>query len=299
VGILVGSDTITDITDGFKAQMTELGYVEGKNIIYDLQDSNADAAEGKRMANKFVTDQVDMIFAFPTEPALAAKAAAQGTKIPVVFANAFIEGTSLVDNVRSPGGNITGVRFPGPDTTLKSLESFLELTPRAERIVTIYDPTYPIAPFTLAALRPAALSSNVTLQEIPVTTVQDIRTALQERDKLGDNHMDAILLLSDTVTRSSEGFGLIINFADRHRVPVVGGSLEVVRNGSVLGVTTDHFEQGKSAASLADKILKGTPAGTLPVVSPELHLYINYRKAQELGLMVPDGLLRQASEIVR
>ncbi len=300
VGILVGADTMSAVVDAFKAGMTELGFVEGKNIAYDVQKSNADPAEEKHISGKFATDKVDLVFAFPGQTARSAKATLQGTNIPIVFANAVLEGTDLVDSVRSPGGNITGVRVPGAEMTFKSFESLLEFTPRFERIMVIYDPNYPTTPSALDTLRPAALSYNVTLQEVRVTRVQDTQAVLQGLEKSGDATMDAILLLQDTIPRSPEAIGLIVKFADAHRVPVAGGPSAVVRNGgAVLSVTSDLVETGGLAASLADKILKGTPAGTIPVVSPQPRLFINYTKAQELGLTVPEGLLKQATEIIR
>jgi ABC-type uncharacterized transport system substrate-binding protein len=64
-------------------------------------------------------------------------------------------------------------------------------------------------------------------------------------------------------------------------------------------VGIDHFNTGKQAAPLADKILRGTPPGTIPVVSSESYLKINHRLAQELGLTVPEDLLGMATEIIR
>jgi putative ABC transport system substrate-binding protein len=299
VGILVGTDTMVPIADNFMARMAELGYIEGKNIAYDVQKSNAERTEEKRIADKFVTDEVDLVFAFPGQPAGVVKAAAKGTKIPIVFANAVIEGNDLVDSVRSPGGNITGVRVPSPDLTLKSFESLLELTPKAKRIMAVYDPNYPTNPLVLDALRLAASSSNVILQEVRVPRAPDTQAVLQELEKSGDTDMDAILLLPDTLPQSSEASGAIVAFADKHRVPVGGGARTLLQRGIVLTASTDQGEQGGLAASLADKIFKGTPAGTIPVVTTQPHLFINYKKAKELGMTVPEGLLRQASDIVR
>ena len=56
---------------------------------------------------------------------------------------------------------------------------------------------------------------------------------------------------------------------------------------------------GRLAAQQAHKVLKGIPAGTIPVVSAENYFQLNYRVAQELGLRVPEGLLKQANEIIR
>ena len=56
---------------------------------------------------------------------------------------------------------------------------------------------------------------------------------------------------------------------------------------------------GAPAALLADKILKGTPAGTIPVVSPESRLTINYKAIIKLGLKAGEGFLSMADEIIR
>ena len=71
-------------------------------------------------------------------------------------------------------------------------------------------------------------------------------------------------------------------------------------NGSLGG--TSPCSRGISAwaiQSLADKVLNGIPAGTIPVVTPEQDLWINYKVAQELGLRVSEGLLSMAEEIIR
>ena len=48
VGILSGLDFTVDIAAGFKAEMTELGYEDGRNIVYDLQKVNFDPARTLR-----------------------------------------------------------------------------------------------------------------------------------------------------------------------------------------------------------------------------------------------------------
>jgi ABC-type uncharacterized transport system substrate-binding protein len=85
VGILCGLDFFSVITDSFKEEMTNLGYIEGENIIYDIQKTNFEPEKEKQILQKFVEDDVDLIFAFPTEVALAAKETAQGTGMPVLL----------------------------------------------------------------------------------------------------------------------------------------------------------------------------------------------------------------------
>jgi ABC-type uncharacterized transport system substrate-binding protein len=56
---------------------------------------------------------------------------------------------------------------------------------------------------------------------------------------------------------------------------------------------------GKLAAQQVDKILKGIPVGTIPVLSAESYFLLNYKAAQAQGLTVPEGLLQQANQIIR
>ena len=299
VGIVSGADTFADIADGFKMQMAELGYVEGENIFYDFHKLEADPEGVERAVSKLVEDKVDMIFAFPTEPALAAKAAVEGTDIPVVFAMAGIEGNNLVESVSHPGGNVTGVRYPGPECTVKRLEILHELVPDAKRVYLIYNPNYPTVSMALGGLRPAASSLGITLVEDPVNSIEEMKTALKRRAPLEDIGIDAVLIMPDIINNSPEGFGAILGFANEHRVPIAGGMDFTTDLGAMFSFVPDNIEQGEMAAPIADKIFKGAPAGSIMVLTPPPRLRLNYKVTQELGLKLPEGLLSRADEIVR
>jgi len=299
VGILSVLDFFADTTDGFKARMTELGYVKGKNIVYDLHKMDFDMALYKSILKKFVADKVDLVFVFPTEASMEAKAAAEGTGIPVVFAIANIEGTNLVESVRQPGGNITGVRYPGPDLAAKRFEIMCELMPQAKRIWIPYQRDYPIVASQLEVLRPMAESSGVTLSEIPASNAAELETELQAIAKSVDADKDVILVISEPLAVTPDTFAVIGKFATEHKIPIGGALMVAGEYESVFGVNIDAINTGKQAAVLADKVLKGAPAGTIPAVSSESYFQLNYKAAKELGLNVPEGLLSRADEIIR
>jgi putative ABC transport system substrate-binding protein len=300
VGILSGLDYFADTTDAFKAGMTELGYVEGQNIVYDVQKTNVDMAAYKNIAKKFVADKVDLIFVFPTEATGEVKAATQGTNIPVVSAHIFTEGTGLVKSVREPGGNMTGVRFPVPDVVLKCFEVLHEIASQAKRMLVPYQRNSPVVPSQLEALRTAASAAGVTLVEAPADNAAELETLLRAQAKSADLGYDAILCIAEPLMTAPDSLGVVAKFSAERKLPI-GGCLLMAPEGYEALVTAvpDNVDVGKRAASLADKVLRGTPAGTLPVLSPEPILRINYKMAQELGLAVPEGLLRQADEVIR
>jgi putative tryptophan/tyrosine transport system substrate-binding protein len=299
VGILCGLDYIADIPDSFKAKMTELGYIEGKNIIYDIQRTNFEPAKEEQILKQFVKDKVDLIFTFPTEVSMAAKAATQGTNIPVLFTFANIEDTGLVESVRQPGGHITGIRYPGPNLAVKRFEIMLELVPNAKRMWIPYQRGYPIVASQLKVLRPVAASSGVTLVECPADNAAELEAELDARAKSADIGIDAMLIIAEPLAVTSDAFAVMGKFAAEHKLPIGGAYMMVGGYGSVFGVNVNTVNAGKQSATLADKILKGTPAGTIPVVSAESFFQFNYKVAQELGLTVPEGLLSKADEIIR
>lgn len=299
VGILSDSEDLDDVAKGFKAGMADLGYIEGKNIIYDMHSTDSEGENIRETAEKFVADKVDLILAYPTGNSMIAKAAAQGTGIPVVFAVTTIEGNDLIENVRQPGGNITGVRQPAPEVTIKRMELLLEMAPRTKRVWLTYKLNYSASYAALELLRPKASSMGVTLVEVPVNNVADIKADLAARSGSGGTDVDAILMMPEPVGNSPAGWEVINDYASRYDLPIIGQNPPEVYSGAVLTYLPDNYRIGQLASTQADKIFKGAPAGTVLVITPESDLRINYRRARELNLTISEGLLSTAVEIIR
>ena len=59
------------------------------------------------------------------------------------------------------------------------------------------------------------------------------------------------------------------------------------------------FGGGKQAASLVDKILKGTPVNQLPIETPHLReLILNLDTAKEIGVKFPQEMINRADEVI-
>jgi len=299
VGILSGTDAFLTMADGFKTKMAELGYDEGKNIVYDIIRTNADPAGETQAVKKFMAEKVDLIFTFPTEPTVSAKTVVGNSNIPIVFAYAGIEGFPLVESVSAPGNNLTGVRFPGPEQMAKRLELLHEIAPLAKKVFIIYDKNYPNTAPALATLRPLAENFGLTLVETPVADMKEFLTVLAQKTDSTDPDVDAMILMPDILNHSPDGMAAIFNFTAKHKLPLGGSFPPTVEGGAIFGNANDNLQVGSMAAPLADKIFKGTPAGTIPVVTPEQNLWLNYKRALELSLNIPETLLNQADNIIR
>jgi putative ABC transport system substrate-binding protein len=302
VGILAGFDfPAPTVTDGFKDAMTELGYVEGENISYDLQETHSVDMQGYQdIVQKFIDDEVDLIFSFPTEASIVAKQVAEGSGVPVLFSFAGSEG--LVEKVQAPGGNISGVRYPLTEIAMERLDVSLQLVPDAKKILIPFFTDYPILPPQFEAIAPLAEAAGVTIVQAPVTSGDEMQTFFDELladDDDGEPDIDAILFLVGPAGVSPDIVSVVAQFSAEHQIPITSGTFGENDTWTITSINVATYTSGELAAPLAEKILQGIPAGTIPVVTPNIYMNINYTAAQDFGVTIPEGLLKQADEIFR
>lgn len=300
VGLLSGADVFNTTLDGFKAEMTELGYIEGENIIYDFQAAGGDSQKMEEICQKFVADRVDLIVTTTNAAALAAKESTSNANIPVVFTIVLapVE-TGVVESLRQPGGNVTGVRNPLEDFVGKRIEILLQMNPSIKRLWVPYNPQYVTVETVLNRLRQVAPILKVELVETPVNTPEEIVTELEARVAAADIGFDAIIIMPDLTVQDPKGWEAILAFANQYNLPISANTANQVEQGALFAYLSDNIESGQQAAPQADRILRGGNPANIPVASAEPHLHINYKVAQNLGLTIEQGLLAQAIEIIR
>ncbi|MBK8903380.1 MAG: ABC transporter substrate-binding protein [Anaerolineaceae bacterium] len=285
---------------GFQEGMAELGYVEGENIVYDVQVVDFDIPTYQNILQQFVDDKVDLIFVYPTEATLEATHITAGTDVPVVFSFALIEGMGIVNSVQEPGGNVTGVRYPGPDIAVLRYELLRDLMPDLNRILIPYQAGYPIVQSQLAALYPVAEADGVTIVEAPVNTPDELAAFLQNLAESGDTDIDAILGLAEPIAVNPTAVAVMAAFGEEYAIPV-SGLLYLADSSyrSLFNVSVEMVKTGGLAAPLAHKIFQGIEPGTIPVVSADPFMEIDYNMIQQLGLELPETVLAVADVIYR
>jgi putative ABC transport system substrate-binding protein len=154
-------------------------------------------------------------------------------------------------------------------------------------------------PGQLEVLRSQAKSSGVSLIEFGATSPQELQAELDSLVKPDDAGLDAILFVAEPLGLTPDFFTITGKFAYEHHVPIGGVPMIVGDYASIFSLLPDAKVTGEQAALLADKVLSGVDAGTIPVVTADGYFLINYKAAQEQGVAVPEGLLKQADEIIR
>lgn len=143
VGVLASASTSLSTYAGLAQGMRELGYVEGKNIIFERRSAEGDYARLPVFAAELVRLGVDVIHAGGSPSVLAAKQTTQ--TIPIVIAGiADPVALGFVASLSRPEGNVTGPSLQVLEVTVKYLEFLRALRPKLSRVAVLFNPASPI-----------------------------------------------------------------------------------------------------------------------------------------------------------
>jgi putative ABC transport system substrate-binding protein len=143
-------------------------------------------------------------------------------------------------------------------------------------------------------LRPAFHRLRLTIHELGIRNLEDIRTVLKALER---EHLQALLILDSATTELHSGE---IMRSVAQRLPVVSEGREWAERGALLTYAPDYLAMWKRAAAYVDKILKGAKPADLPIEQPTKFLFIvNARAAKTLRIAVPQTILLQADEVIQ
>jgi putative ABC transport system substrate-binding protein len=117
----------------FYRGLHELGYIEGQNLAIERRDAGWKLDRLPALAAELIGLKVDIIVAWSTPAAQAAKQATNS--IPIIAAvMADPVGDGLVASLARPGSNVTGTTFLGPELVAKRLQLLRDVVPGLARV---------------------------------------------------------------------------------------------------------------------------------------------------------------------
>ena len=122
----------------FRARLAELGWIEGKNLVFESRwaDGKVDRLPG--FINELVVARADVIYGASTPVAIALKKGAPS--IPVVFSHVSDPiASGVIQTLSRPGGNITGVSYTAPEAAGKLVQLISEFVPSIRRVVVLWN----------------------------------------------------------------------------------------------------------------------------------------------------------------
>nr|WP_268876181.1 MULTISPECIES: ABC transporter substrate-binding protein [Bacillaceae] len=286
VGIMqyVEHPSLDAATEGFKAALTEAGL----NVKFDEENAQGDATNNKTIAEKFVGDNVDLIFANATPSAQSA--VNETTEIPIIFTSVTDPvGAELVASMESPGGNATGTSDSNPDAIPSTMALIKEMG--YENVGTIYNTGEQNSVTQVDSMKEAAEELGLNVREASVATSAEVRQAAESL--LGS--VDVFYIITDnTVVSSLES---VIMVSEEEDIPLFVGELDSVKRGGFAAYGFSYYDIGYEAGEKAVEILQdGKSAGDIPATFPQnLVLEINKEAAEKMGVEITAELEEKAT----
>ena len=294
IGILsTGAVVTTPTHTAFLRRMEELGYVEGRNVIYEWRLAEGRYERFPEFARDLVARKVDVIVAGGT-PTIPAAMAATRT-IPIVMATSTDPvANGFVASLARPGGNITGLSNISADLGGKHLELLASLLPKLSRVAVLMDPRIISHPLVLKNVEAAAAKLSVRTITAQATTPEELERAF---DAMKRERADAAIV-------GLSGFFIlqgkqIAALAIRQRLPMIFPSSQSVEAGGLISYGQDLVDSYRRTAEFVDRILKGSKPGELPVEqAAKIEMAINLVTARSLGLKIPQSVLVRADRVI-
>lgn len=294
IGFLGSSAPPPELLEAVRSSLRERGYIEGNNIALEVRWAEGSFDALPALANELAQSRVDLILAWATPAALAAKRATPS--IPIVFfAVSDPVGSDLVASLARPGGNVTGVTNIAKDLTGRQVQMLAQIAPGIRRVAIMGNPTNQSSDAQRAEGEAAARALSITPIFVSVREPDRIASALADAAGQG---ADGLVVLPDPafLTRRRE----IADMALVRRLPSIYARREAVTAGGLAAYGASLSNQIGRATAYADRILKGARPAELPIEQPtKLELVINLKTAKALGLTIPQLLLMQADEVIQ
>jgi putative ABC transport system substrate-binding protein len=277
----------------FREELQKLGWTEGY-IRIDIHWGALDAKSRQRSAQELAALQPDLILSQDTPTTAALQR--QTRAIPIIFANVGDPvGSGFVASLARPGGNVTGFTPMEGSMGGKWLELLKEIAPRVNRVAFMFNPaTATYSEIYVKPFKAAATSFAVEAITAPVRDTSGLESVIAAQARTPNG---GLIVMPDAFTGRHRVE--ITSLAARYRLPAIYPYRQFAEVGGLMSYGNDPLDNFRSAATYADRILKGAKPSELPVQAPvKFGLVINLKAARALGLDVPLHLQQLADEVI-
>jgi putative tryptophan/tyrosine transport system substrate-binding protein len=276
----------------FRRGMTELGWSERRDYTID-ERFGPTPGELDSFAAQLVASAPDL-FVVPAEPATRALLKYTRT-IPIVFVNATDPvGAGMVSNLKRPGENVTGLSTLARELFSKRVELLKEAIPQMTHIALLVDATAVSPTPMVTETETAAARLKVRVSRFELQNPAEIEPAVRRAAAAGASACmmtNGPLIAGNTRT--------VLEQVQRLHIPAMFNSSSVIEAGGLIAYGANIPDNYVRAAKYADKILKGSKPGDMPIEQPaKFELAINLKTARSLGLNIPQSVLLRADRVI-
>ncbi|MFS8938400.1 ABC transporter substrate-binding protein [Streptococcus mitis] len=263
--------------EGFVDELAKQGYVEGENIEIDLQNAQGEQRNLKTISQQ-LAEYSDVVLAIATPSAQSLANTTQTT--PVIF-SAVTDPVSakLVESREHPGGNVTGTSDQSSDAISTQINLIKKVLPKAKTIGILYTQSEPNSVVQKDEAKRLLEEKGFTVVEKTILDSNNVKAAAESLMA----EVDMVFVPTDNIISST--METVKQVSIKHKVPVFGGSTEMIAVGGLYNYGTNYEELGRQTARMLIRVLKGERPENIAVELPEkLELHTNQEMADALGI---------------
>ena len=263
--------------EGFVDELAKQGYIEGKNIEIDLQNAQGEQRNLKTISQQ-LAESSDVVLAIATPSAQSLTNTTQTT--PVIF-SAVTDPVSakLVESREHPGGNVTGTSDQSSDAISTQINLIKKVLPKAKTIGILYTQSEPNSVVQKDEAKRLLEEKGFTVVEKTILDSNNVKAAAESLMA----EVDMVFVPTDNIISST--METVKQVSIKHKVPVFGGSTEMIAVGGLYNYGTNYEELGRQTARMLIRVLKGEKPENIAVELPEkLELHTNQEMADALGI---------------
>lgn len=263
--------------EGFVDELAKQGYVEGKNIEIDLQNAQGEQRNLKTISQQ-LAESSDVVLAIATPSAQSLANTTQTT--PVIF-SAVTDPVSakLVESREHPGGNVTGTSDQSSDAISTQINLIKKVLPKAKTIGILYTQSEPNSVVQKDEAKRLLEEKGYSVVEKTILDSNNVKAAAESLMA----EVDMVFVPTDNIISST--METVKQVSIKHKVPVFGGSTEMIAVGGLYNYGTNYEELGRQTARMLIRVLKGEKPENIAVELPEkLELHTNKEMADALGI---------------
>ena len=263
--------------EGFVDELAKQGYVEGKNIEIDLQNAQGEQRNLKTISQQ-LAESSDVVLAIATPSAQSLANTTQTT--PVIF-SAVTDPVSakLVESREHPGGNVTGTSDQSSDAISTQINLIKKVLPKAKTIGILYTQSEPNSVVQKDEAKRLLEEKGFTVVEKTILDSNNVKAAAESLMA----EVNMVFVPTDNIISST--METVKQVSIKHKVPVFGGSTEMIAVGGLYNYGTNYEELGRQTARMLIRVLKGEKPENIAVELPEkLELHTNKEMADALGI---------------
>lgn len=189
-------------------------------------------------------------------------------------------GANLVESIRHPGGNATGLTNFSVELSAKRMEYLREVVPTLSHVALLINPTVKISDLYIEQSKAAGPKLGLTSKAYPVRSIDDLESAF---DAMVADGMQAVVVNAESLFYL--GKDQIAKLALARRLPTCVWVKEVLEAGTLLSYGADQRAIARRVAYYVDRILKGERPADMPIEQPaRFELGVNLTMAKASGL---------------